>query len=158
MDQRPEAITNLEILNLDTYRLHTYTPLTTGVWVMSWSTNCPHCINMRVYLSFSLISELMVAVDTALGDGRPDVLGDSTPSSYSGGNSLWSWMLDLPHSGWSGLLHVPSILLNWASLTHLVGGCGQMSDILDPFSENFGRANLPWSLSSLNWDLSKANK
>ena len=22
-----------------------------GVWVMSWSTNCPHCISISVYLS-----------------------------------------------------------------------------------------------------------
>ena len=56
--------------------------MTTGVCVMSWSTNCPHCISISVYFSFSRDWELMVAVDTERGDGRPSDLGASTPSSY----------------------------------------------------------------------------
>ena len=51
---------------------------------MSWSTNCPHCISISVYFSFSRDWELMVAVDTERGDGRPSDLGASTPSSYYG--------------------------------------------------------------------------
>ena len=58
--------------------------LTTGVCVMSWSTNCPHCISISVYFSFSRDWELMVAVDTERGEGRPSDLGASTPSSYYG--------------------------------------------------------------------------
>lgn len=54
---------------------------------------------MSVYFSFSFFSELMVAVDTDLGDGRSEVRGEPTPSSYSGGKSRLSWMLDWPHSG-----------------------------------------------------------
>ena len=51
---------------------------------MSWSTNCPHCISISVYFSFSRDWELMVAVDTERGEGRPSDLGASTPSSYYG--------------------------------------------------------------------------
>ena len=29
-------------------------PRTVGVWVMSWSTNWPHCISINVYFSLSL--------------------------------------------------------------------------------------------------------
>ena len=45
---------------------------------MSWSTNCPHCISISVYFSFSRDWELMVAVDTERGDGSPSDLGAST--------------------------------------------------------------------------------
>ena len=41
------------------------------------------------------------------------------------------------------------IILYWLYLSHELGGDGQVSWIGDPFSENVGRANLPWSLSSL---------
>ena len=80
-----------------------------AVPIMSWSTNWPHCINIRVYLAFSLFSVLMAVVEMALGEGRSRVLGVSTPSSYSGGSSRWSWMLDFPQAGWSGLLQAPSM-------------------------------------------------
>ena len=36
----------------------------------------------------ALLSELMVAVEIDLADGSPEVLADSTPSSYSGGSNL----------------------------------------------------------------------
>ena len=68
---------------------------------MSWSTNWPHCINIRVYFSLSLRASVdtmvaayldgsweMVATETSLAEGRPAVRGVSTPSSYSGGSSL----------------------------------------------------------------------
>ena len=39
-------------------------PRTVGVWVMSWSTNWPHCISINVYLSLSLwwfmLKELLI--------------------------------------------------------------------------------------------------
>ena len=38
--------------------------LTVGVWVMSWSTNWPHCINIRVYFSLSL----RASVDAMVGN------------------------------------------------------------------------------------------
>ena len=74
--------------------------------------------------------------------------------STSGGSSLCSWVLDRPHSGCSWLLQVPSTARNSASFTHAVGALGHVSEILEPFSENCGSANLPWSLSSLNAFLS----
>ena len=41
------------------------------------------------------------------------------------------------------------IILYWLYLSHELGGDGQVSWIGDPLRENVGRANLPWSLSSL---------
>ena len=41
------------------------------------------------------------------------------------------------------------IILYRQYLSHELGGDGQVSWIGDPLRENVGRANLPWSLSSL---------
>ena len=41
------------------------------------------------------------------------------------------------------------IILKRRYLWHELGGDGQVSWIGDPLRENVGRANLPWSLSSL---------
>ena len=48
------------------------------------------------------------AAETSLGDGRPEVRGCSTPSSYSGGSSLCKAVFELPQEVRSKLLHVPS--------------------------------------------------
>ena len=118
----------------------------------------------------------MVATETSLAEGRPEERGVSTPSSYSGGSSLWG-RVSCRQEGHlqrrvgappGGLLQVVACSIQRPVLLHLlagngsnvgplgkchleqeVGGAGQVSWIGEPFRENVGRANLPWSLSRL---------
>ncbi len=47
-------------------------PLFIGVWVKSWSRNCPHCIRRRVKSVLGLSSPDIRVELTNLGDGNVD--------------------------------------------------------------------------------------
>ena len=59
-----------------------------GVWVMSWSTNWPHCITLWVSSSLGASTSGIMLMDTSLAEGRasPDLatFGRHIPSLYSG--------------------------------------------------------------------------
>ena len=44
--------------------------LLTGVWVRSWSTNCPHCIIISEYRTCGALTSLWILTDTNLGLGK----------------------------------------------------------------------------------------
>ena len=54
---------------------------------------------------------LVIASLTSLAVGRPVILGDPMPSSYTGGRIRWRGKLDLPHDVLFALLQLPSIVL-----------------------------------------------
>lgn len=56
-------------------------PLTMGVWVRSWSRNCPHCINIKVNSELGRLMSAIRASLTVLGEGSLDtwLLGEFWP-------------------------------------------------------------------------------
>ena len=80
-----------------------------------------------------------------LAEGRPVVLGVAKPSSYSEGRSRCNGVLAFPQDVIFILLQLPSMVLYFEDSLQFVGGAGQVSSILLPFTENFGNAKVPWS-------------
>ena len=60
--------------------------LKSGVWVMSWSTNCPHCITLWVSSSLGASTSGMMLMLTRRAEGRAEpaleTFGLHTPSLY----------------------------------------------------------------------------
>ena len=54
-------------------------PLVSGVWVMSWSMNCPHCMSMRVKSVLGRFRSAINASLIALGEGRMDLDSEIWP-------------------------------------------------------------------------------
>ena len=58
--------------------------LKSGVWVMSWSTNCPHCITLWVSSSLGASTSGMMLMLTRRAEGRAvpalETFGLQTPS------------------------------------------------------------------------------
>ena len=77
-----------------------------GVWVMSWSTNWPHCITLWVSRSLGASTSGMMLIETSLADGRgaPDLatFGLQIPSLYSGSKVLWEGEPNYPRRGLPG--------------------------------------------------------
>ena len=60
-----------------------YVPLVNGVKVISWSTNCPHCMRSKVKSRLGLSLSTMIALLTDLADGN---------------KVCWSWECMVPGS------------------------------------------------------------
>ena len=75
--------------------------LKSGVWVMSWSTNCPHCITLWVSSSLGASTSGTTLILTSLAEGRlrsPPPVTElvfpfHTPSLYSGSRIRWKAVL-----------------------------------------------------------------
>lgn len=63
-------------------------PLWSGVWVTSWSRNCPHCMSMRVKSGLGRLRSAIKASLIALGEGKVDLdsaiwpRGTDTPARW----------------------------------------------------------------------------
>ena len=94
------------------YNTEKYMPFVKGVNVISWSTNCPHCIIIREYLTWGALTSLWMFTETSRGLGRGEpvmdlLLGLIKPSSYAGANKRVKARMDFPYSGNKRLLHHP---------------------------------------------------
>ena len=79
--------------------INIWSDLKSGVWVMSWSTNCPHCITLWVSSSLGASTSGTTLILTSLAEGRLRspvtelVFPFQTPSLYSGSRIRWKAVL-----------------------------------------------------------------